>query len=312
MTKILIILNPTAGMNSAATKVPLIKRLFDQYAIRYDMVLTERRGHATVIAEGADPAEYSVVVAAGGDGTCNEVLNGLMRAKLAGRTIPAMGALPIGRGNDFHYGMGLPSGLEENIAVMAKGFSRPMDVGSVVGGLYPQGRFFGNGIGVGFTTIVGFEAAKMKHLHGFITYVIGALKTLFLYYHAPKLRMELDGKVTEKRSIETSVMIGRRFGGAFFMAPESLNDDGLFDLCIAGDAPRFEMLKLVGMYMKGTQNENKYVETKRAQRVVLTAIDGTLAVHADGETICEQGDRIEMHCLPRQIEILTLPVQAKA
>jgi YegS/Rv2252/BmrU family lipid kinase len=307
MQKTKIILNPIAGMNSARTKIPLIKQLMEKYNLQYELVLTERIGHAVEIAESTNPTEFPVVVAAGGDGTCNEVFNGLMRAKTAGRVIPIMGALPIGRGNDFSYAMGLPKNLEENIKILSEGYTKYMDVGKVTGGLYPDGRYFGNGIGVGFSTIVGFEAAKMKFLHGFITYVIGALKTLFLFYKAPNIRMELDEKVHTQKSIETSIMIGRRFGGAFFMAPEAINDDGLFDLCIANNAPRREMLMLIGKYMKGTQKENKYIKTKRAQKVVLSTDDGFLAVHADGETICEKGKSLVIECIPRQIEIVTRP-----
>jgi YegS/Rv2252/BmrU family lipid kinase len=304
MPKIKIILNPTAGMNSAGHKVPMITALLQNHGIEFEMVLTRGIGHAAEIAGQTDPREYPVVVAAGGDGTCNEVLNGLMSAKNAGQAIPAMGALPVGRGNDFHYGMGLPKSLEENIGILSRGRKKFMDVGLVTGGLYPQGRYFGNGIGVGFSTIVGFEAAKLKFIHGFVTYIVGAVKTLFLYYHAPLLRMQLDDVLLHQRSIETSVMIGRRFGGAFFMAPSAVNDDGLFDLCIADDPPRLAMLAVMAKYMNGTQNTSPYVSTRRAQKVLLTAEDGSLAVHADGETICEKGTTISLECLPRQIEII--------
>jgi YegS/Rv2252/BmrU family lipid kinase len=304
MSKVKIILNPTAGMNSAVKKIPDIKELLKKYGVDYELEITQRIGHATEIAGQTDGNEYSIIVAAGGDGTCNEVLNGLIAAQNSGRKIPAMGALPIGRGNDFHYGMGLPHGLEENISIIARGDKKFMDAGKITGGLYPNGRYFGNGIGIGFSTIVGFEAAKLTYIHGFITYVIGAVKTLFLYYRAPTLRMELDDVVLNQKSIETSVMIGRRFGGAFFMAPSAVHDDGLFDLCIADNPPRLEMLKLMGKYMKGTQNTSPYVSTRRARKVSLTALDGTLAVHADGETICEKGQTITMECLPRQIQII--------
>ncbi|MFA6469715.1 MAG: YegS/Rv2252/BmrU family lipid kinase [Bacteroidota bacterium] len=304
MSKIKIILNPTAGMNSASSKIPLIEELFKKHGAEYHIEITQRVGHAAEIAERTESSEFSIIVAAGGDGTCNEVLNGLLAAQNAGRSIPAMGALPIGRGNDFHYGMGLPHGLEDNVEIIARGERQFMDVGRIAGGLYPQGRYFGNGVGVGFSTIVGFEAAKLKFIHGFITYVVGAVKTLFLYYRAPFLKMELDGTILNQKSIETSVMIGRRFGGAFFMAPSAVNDDGLFELCIADNPPRLEMLKLMAKYMKGTQHESPYVTIRRARTVTLTAIEGTLAVHADGETICEKGDFITMECLPRQIQII--------
>jgi len=294
-------------MKSAEGKIPLIKNLMDKHHLQYEMVLTQRVGHAIEIAERTNPEEFPVIVAAGGDGTCNEVFNGLMQAKVAGRKIPAMGAFPIGRGNDFSYAMGLPKQLEDNIKILAAGYRKFMDVGKVTGGLYPNGRYFGNGIGVGFSTIVGFEAAKLKFVHGFITYVFGALKTLFLFYHAPFIRMELDNDVLAQKSIETSIMIGRRFGGTFFMAPDAINDDGLFDLCIANNAPRMEMLKLISKYMKGTQRENKFIKSRQAQKVVLSTDDGFLAVHADGETICEKGNHLIVECFPRQIEIITRP-----
>ncbi|MFZ4621713.1 MAG: diacylglycerol/lipid kinase family protein, partial [Bacteroidota bacterium] len=300
MRKIKIILNPTAGMNSASKRIPLIEKLFLQHGLDYDIVLTLRKGHAAEIAEQTDGSEFDVIVAAGGDGTCNEVLNGLMMAKHAGQKIPAMAALPIGRGNDFHHAMGLPHGVEENINIIARDHRQAMDVGKVTGGYFPHGRYFGNGIGVGFSTIVGFEAAKLKFIHGFITYVVGAVKTLFLYYHAPDLMMELDEQVLHQRSIETSVMIGRRFGGAFFIAPSAVNNDGLFDLCITANPPRLAMLNVMAKYMKGTQHTSPYVAAHRARRVVLTAKDGALAVHADGETICEKGERIEIECLPKE------------
>jgi len=301
---IMIVLNPIAGMGSAINKIPSIKSLMEKHLLHFEIVLTERVGHAIEIAEHTDPAQYPILIAAGGDGTCNEVLNGLMKAKTAGRAIPAMGTFPIGRGNDFSFGMGLPGNLEESVRILSIGFRKFMDVGKITGGLYPEGRYFGNGIGVGFSTIVGFEAAKMKHIHGFATYIIGALKTLFLYYHAPHLTMELDHQTFNQKTIETSIMIGRRFGGTFFMAPESINDDGLFDLCIASNPPRREMLKLMGKYMKGTQKESKYISTKRARKVALKALEGTLAIHADGETICENGTLVDIECFPRQIEII--------
>jgi YegS/Rv2252/BmrU family lipid kinase len=310
MSKTLIILNPTAGMKSAEAKIPLIRTLLEKYKIPYELVLTERPGHAIEIAEKTEFKDFSIVVAAGGDGTCHEVINGLMRAKKAGRTIPALAALSIGRGNDFQYGAGFSPELEEGIKVIKDGKRKKIDVGWLVGGLYPQGRFFGNGVGIGFSTIVGFEAAKWKFIHGPITYVFGALKTLFLYYRAPKFRIQLDDTVFEQKTLETSVMIGPRFGGGFYMAPDAIDDDGLFDVSIAGEAPRLQMLKLIGKYKTGTQKGSKYVDFRQARKVVITALEGYLVVHADGETICERGDKMEIECLLQQLEVIVSAASA--
>jgi len=304
MSRIKIILNPTAGMNAAKLKIPMIKELLLKYDIDYEMEITQRAKHAEEIARNTNANDFHLVVAAGGDGTCNEVLNGLMHAKAAGSSIPAMGALSIGRGNDFQFGAGLSNELEESIKTLKFGKKKLVDVGKVIGGNYPNGRYFGNGIGVGFSTIVSFEASKFKFIHGFITYIIGAIKTLFLYYHAPQIKMELDSEEINERFLEISVMIGQRFGGAFLMAPDAIDDDGLFDLCIADNPPRLEMLKLFGKYLKGTQSESQYISKRQSRKVTLTAIDGALAVHADGETICENGTSIEVDCLPKYLEII--------
>ncbi len=80
------------------------------------------------------------------------------------------------------------------------------------GGLFPEGRFFGNGVGVGFDAVVGFEAMKMKRLIGFLSYVVAAWKTIFLYCWAPLVRIEYDEHTLEIPALMVSIMNGRRMG----------------------------------------------------------------------------------------------------
>jgi len=299
-----VIVNPVAGHGTAAGRLPELEAHLAEHRVAHETVLTQRPMHAAELAEKAARDGADAVVAAGGDGTGNEVVNGLMRARSSVRRLPALGLLCIGRGNDFAYGAGVPADLAEGCRVLADGYSRPIDVGLIVGGDYPQGRFFGNGIGIGFDTIVGLEAAKMKSLHGFLGYVLGALKTLFLYYRAPLLRIDHSGVPFEKRSIQISVMNGRRMGGTFFMAPEAINDDGLLDLCMAGAPRRAQMIGLMLKYMKGTQASSPHIVTGRVRKLDVTALDGGLVIHADGETICTSGVRVQVECLARQLEVL--------
>ncbi len=90
---------------------------------------------------------------------------------------------------------------KRDVRSLAQGYSHIVDVGRVVGGLFPQGRYFGNGVGVGFDAVVGFVALKMTHLSGFVSYIVAALKTIFLYYQAPLVRIEYDGQVMNQRSL---------------------------------------------------------------------------------------------------------------
>ncbi len=305
--RILIILNPVAGKGKAGERLSEIKTLMDAKSLSYDLCQTERVGHATEIARDAGSQGYGIVVAAGGDGTVNEVVNGLMGAAVAGKPVPLLAALSIGRGNDFSYGADLPATLEECIDVLAKGESRVMDVGLVKGGDFPGGKYFANGMGIGFDTIVGLEAAKMKRVHGFMAYVLGALKTFAMFPDAPLVRLRYDDQVIEQQSQQVSIMNGKRMGGTFFMAPQAENSDGRLELCVAERLNRREMIDLMVRYTKGTQSGHKKILTMSAQKISITAPNGGLIVHADGETICIDGSSLDIECIPGALTIICDP-----
>jgi len=306
-----IILNPTSGRGDGERAIPPIERLLGEQGLDFDLVRTERPWHAADLAQEAADAGYEVVVAAGGDGTANEVLNGLMRARLAGGHDCAMGVLCVGRGNDLAYGWGIPTDLEEGCLTLAQGHRHRVDVGRVVGGLYPQGRYFGNGIGIGFDAVVGFEAVKMTRLHGFPSYIVATLKTVFLYFKAPLVAIEFDGETTTIPALMVSVMNGQRMGGGFMMAPQGDPADGLFDLCIARQVSRARIFALIPHFMRGTQATQEPIRTARARRVVVTAVEGKLPAHADGETLCTEGQRLEAEILPGQIDVICRPVSTE-
>jgi diacylglycerol kinase (ATP) len=305
MIKHKLIVNPTSGRGSGGRSVPLVRDLLQSYGLDFDFTYTERPWHAAELAQQAAAGGYDVVVAVGGDGTSNEVLNGLMLARQSGVTDVAMGFISVGRGNDFAFGMGVPRGVESGCAVLAQGARRMVDVGRVVGGLFPQGRYFGNGVGIGFDAVVGFEALKLKRLSGFPSYVVATFKTVFLYYRAPLLRIEYDGNAIEQASLLVSIMNGRRMGGGFLMAPGGEPDDGLLDLCIAREVSRARIFALIPRFMSGTQASQPDITTARAQQVVVTAMQGVLPAHADGETLCTEGHQLTLEILPHQIEMVT-------
>jgi len=303
-TRYLVILNPAAGCGTAAKSLPTITRGMHRHGLAHELVQTERRWHAAQLAEAAVSDGVDVVVAAGGDGTANEVLNGLMAARERLDRSAAMGVLCVGRGNDFAYGAGVPREVESGCRVLAEDHRRAIDVGRALGGDWPAGRYFGNGVGIGFDAVVGFEAAKMRHLRGFASYLVATLRTILLYYDAPAVRIVADGGVTETSALMISIMNGRRLGGGFLMAPQAMTDDGLFDLCIAHQMPRRHMLAVVPRFTKGTQASDPRIETGRAARLVVTAISGSLPAHADGETLCVAGREITVELIPRAVEVV--------
>jgi YegS/Rv2252/BmrU family lipid kinase len=261
--------------------------------------------HAADLAARGAAEGYEVVVAAGGDGTANEVINGLMHAREAGlSSVPALGVLCVGRGNDFAFGAGIPKDLDAGCRGLAGGARKRIDVGRVAGGLFPEGRFFGNGVGVGFDAVVGFEALKMKRLHGFASYIVAALKTIFLYFKAPLVEIEYDGERQTTHALMVSIMNGRRMGGGFLMAPSGRSDDGLFDLCIARQVSRPRILALIPRFMQGSQASHPAITMARAREVQITAVEGSLPAHADGETLCVDGRTLRLEILPGQLEVV--------
>jgi diacylglycerol kinase (ATP) len=260
--------------------------------------------HARDLAVQAVRDGFKVVVASGGDGTCNEVLNGLMEAQKMGIGEACMAVLCVGRGNDFAFGMGIPTHLADGLKTLVAGNRRRIDVGCVKGGFYPEGRYFGNGVGIGFDATVGFVSAKMTHLSGFASYIVAALKTITLYYNAPLVKIEYDDQELVQPSIMVSVMNGRRMGGGFMMAPHSQPDDQQLDLCVAHEMSRLTILRTIPSFFKGSQAGRPNIWTGRARRVSVTALKGSLPAHADGETLCTEGSQLTMETSPYQIELI--------
>lgn len=141
---------------------------------------------------------------------------------------------------------------------------------------------------------MGLEAAKMNHVHGGAAYALGAIKTLIKYPAAPDLDIHYGKKTVSISPAMVCVMNGRRLGGAFFMAPKAKMNDGLFDICMTKQGKRRTLLSAMIAYTKGTQGEREDTLTGRADKITVEALSGTLAVHADGETICEAGKRLEI------------------
>lgn len=305
MNRNCIIVNPTAGKGAANKAVPDIEAILKSLDVNYELKYTQYPGHGITLAEEACSGEYATVVAVGGDGTVNEVINGMMQAAKSSSSLPNLAVLPVGRGNDFSFGMGIPQDVESACTLLANGHTRKIDVGLVKGGDYPEGRYFGNGVGIGFDTVVGFEAAKLPpFISGIPAYLIAAVKTIFLFFNAPNIQLDIDGEILEQPCLLVSLMNGRRMGGSFMFAPNSSSDDGILNLCIAGQVTRLKVLGLFPKVMAGTQETHPAIKMLTGKTIKITALTGTLPVHADGETICVAGRQLDVEVLQEQLSLV--------
>ena len=303
--KYMVIVNPIAGRGHAKKVIPQIEAGLSKHGLEFELMLTERPWHAADLAELAAQHEYDVLVVASGDGTANEALNGLMRAREHGYTKTVLALLPVGNGNDMGYGLGIRGQLDENIATLAKNQRRKIDIGFVKGGDYPDGRYFANGIGIGFDATVGFVAVKIRWVRGLLAYLIAVIQTIFIYYKFPTVEISFNGSSFTQPSLMISIMNGQRMGGGFYMAPQGDPTDGQFDLCIASEAGRARIFGLIPYFLKGTQAGQPEITTGRTNKITIKALQGILPAHCDGETLCEQGQEISVEIIPAAIDFIS-------
>ncbi|MBN1242306.1 MAG: YegS/Rv2252/BmrU family lipid kinase [Spirochaetales bacterium] len=307
MHRNLVILNPTAGKGAASDRIEPWLAGMRTAGLHWDLAVTTGPGHARELAAAARAELRDVVVAAGGDGTANEVINGLMESGSGADDRPALGLLPIGRGNDFAHGALAPHDPRVFAELLARRRFTPLDVGIVEDMANPASRhFFGNGIGIGFDTLVGFTAARATMLHGSMAYFWGALVRMAAFPKAPTVKVAWESGELELRSIQVSIMNGRRMGGSFRMAPGADPGDGLLDLCAVQVRGRVHLFRMFLRFIDGTQAEDPGTRTARGSRFAITALEGTMPVHADGETIATAARELRVELLPSALRFVGL------
>ena len=277
----------------------MVRQYLEEEGLDFDLVRTERPWHAAELAEEAAGDGFEIVVAAGGDGTTNEVVNGLMAASQGG---PAsiLGVIPVGSGSDFANNVGIPAELRGACRMLAHGRTRDVDVCRVtVEGLPP--RYFDNTVNVGFGGTVTVEARKIKWLRGMALYLPAVLKTVFLAQN-PRVKVQYDDEELELQAVMICVGNGSREGGGFFSTPDAQPDDGLLDLCIVQEISRLAMLRLIPHFTKGTHVDCEPVTMARARRVVISSPDALIA-HMDGEILCTNAHRLTCEILPGQLRV---------
>jgi YegS/Rv2252/BmrU family lipid kinase len=302
--KLWVILNPIAGKGKALKKCHKIEKHLSNSGRDFEIILTKATGDGLEIVRNLPLGADDIVVAAGGDGTCNEVVNGLLTHNPPLAAPPLLGLLPIGRGNDFSATPKIPQDIDKAMHILLNGKISKLDAGKVTGGFFPDGRFFVNGIGIGFDTKVGFEAAKMKIKSG-ISYAIGALIMLARFEMSPVLKIRYDDNEVTLPAVLVSVVNGRRMGGSFYMGPYALLDDGLLDICyVRHQSSRLKLIKIVSHYTKGTQEKCEGVTFAMGSHFHLQALEGGMACHCDGETVCYDGKELEISCYPGALRLI--------
>ena len=301
MSKTTVILNPAAGRGSGAQLQPQVIEWLESSGLDLELRTTDAPGHARTLARQAAAADREVIIAVGGDGTANEIINGLMQAG-TGPEGTALGILPIGTGNDFAFGAGIPMDLREACQVVVRGGTRLLDVGRITAD-DEEPLYFGNGAGVGFDAMANIESRKINRLRGYLLYLVAVIRTLAYYYYAPETVIQIDDEELAQASLMVSVMNGRRMGGGFYMTPDSQMDDGLLDLCIASKVDRAKMVSWLPRFMRGTHVTDPEITMAQGRKVTVIS-DSPWAAQADGEIYGVGARRYEIELFPQRLRLI--------
>lgn len=301
-----IILNPIAGRGYGARAENEIRRFLETEEADFDLVLTEGLWHAAELAEQAVRDGFDLVVAAGGDGTVHEVVNGMMATAnddTGGNAgvVGTLATLPVGSGSDFSHNVGVPPDLPGACQRLIHGQVRVIDIGRVAVDDQPA-RYFDNTINIGFGGTVTLEARKVKWVRGMALYLPVVLKTIFLA-RSPRMTVKYNNEEITMPMLMVTVGNGAREGGGFFCTPDAQPDDGLLDLCIAQAVGKLTQLSLVPRFMDGSHKDHPAVTMTRTKHAVITSPDNLIA-HADGEMLCTEAHRLEFEVLPHRLRVM--------
>jgi YegS/Rv2252/BmrU family lipid kinase len=281
-----VIVNPAAGASSTRRKWPIISRLLNRIGLPFDFEYTEGVGHAIELARLAASNGYRYLVAVGGDGTVNEVANGILHSTNAATT--ALGIVSTGTGSDFIRSVGISR--DYTTACSALTGSRRLSIDAGVVEYQNKGqtleRFFINTAGVGFDAAAVRETERMpKHFGGTIPYIAGVLRALLTYKNKPVV-IRVGDEVGSYRVLDVAVANGGYLGGGMHIAPEAELSDSLLDVVIVGDMGKLEFLKEFPTVYKGTHINHPKVAMKKGTHITIESPEPTM-VYADGELLGE-------------------------
>jgi diacylglycerol kinase (ATP) len=278
-----IIHNPYSARWSSAKRLPELKAALEAHQLDFDLEQTERPGHAIELASQAVQEGYETIVAAGGDGTIGEVVNGIMQGAGDG-LLPKFGVLPLGTANDLMCNLHQPLDLHHAVGVIASGHTRLIDLCQV------NQRYFINNAGLGFEPFTTTIQEKIHFLHGTFRYLFAALLSII---NNPQWHMDLQWDAGEYSGPVTMVSIsnGPQTGGVFYTVPHADPFDGKLSFVYGYIPNRLKILQILPRTMKHCTWLKVHV-------------DPATPAHTDGELFDRQIHDLEYRIYPSRVPIL--------
>jgi YegS/Rv2252/BmrU family lipid kinase len=297
-----VIVNPNAGSGKCQKNWPTIQKLIKRAKIEFDAEHTERKGHAIELTHQFLEKGYRKIIVVGGDGTLNEVVNGIFHHQSLDPKEVTLAMVPVGTGNDWCRTFGVPDKYIDAIKLIRDEKTVIQDIGLVDfhNNGFPQ-RYFANVAGIGFDASVAHAANKLKDQGkgNALSYMIILLKTL-LKYNSKYMQLSVGEKEFKERMFSISIGIGKYNGGGMKQLPNAIPNDGLLDATIIKKISKWTVIKeLKGLY-DGSFITHPRIEALQSNQIYFA--ENQLEVETDGESVGE-GPR-NFSILPKALRVV--------
>lgn len=285
-----VILNPFSGRGQGTRCLPEIEHELRAHQLSYEIHQTRKPLEATEVARQASK-NFSVIVAAGGDGTVNETVNGLVSSNAA------FGVIPIGSGNDFAKCLHLLPNVADAVRALKNGKRRQVDIAKI------NNRYYVNGLGIGLDGAVAHRNRAIRKLRGRVAYLWSAVSEA-LTYKAQTIRMQTEQWHYEGDFMMAGASNGHCHGGDFLLAPNAKVDDGLLDIYLVTDMHPLRRLRKIPTIKKGQHLTLPEVQMHTASWLEFASSEKLLA-HLDGEPFVIEPGIARVEVLPKSLTVIS-------
>lgn len=287
--KLTFIVNPFAGIRSKESFPKLVERLLDPQLFEYEIIYTERAGHAVELSKQALNNGRHMVVAVGGDGTIHEVSRSLIDSSTA------LGIIPSGSGNGLARHLEIPLSAEKAIQCINENHLIHIDTVKL------NAEYFVSIAGVGFDALVSDYFAKSK-IRGFLSYFSIVVKQ-YLGYKPGSYRIHFEDKELETKALFISFANSGQFGFNTVISPEADISDGFVDICIAQKPPLGAIPRIIRYVFTHKIHKSRYINILQANKLKVE-FDKHGFINLDGEPIKMQSPlNIEVNPLSLQVAV---------
>jgi diacylglycerol kinase (ATP) len=286
--KFIAIINANSGKGRGKKDWHLISSLLTEAGILFDFVFTEYKMHAYELIQEYAFKGFANFIAVGGDGTLNEMANGIMEQKYLPISEISLGVIPVGKGNDWCRSFGIPFDYAKSVRIIKEGFTVMQDVGKVY---YYQDdkkfhRYFVNVAGMGFDAAVA-KKANIEKERGGNAGELAYFKHIFsclMNYKSKLTKFMVDGSGLETQVFSMNVGIGRFNGGGMEQLPDADPSDGIFDINIIKKISVLQVLIQVRRLFDGTIKKMPQVEQLKGTHIQIES-ESPVELEADGESL---------------------------